>query len=409
MDLKTTKKDFPIFKKYPDLVYLDSAATSQKPKKVIDAVSCFYETKNSNIHRGIYDLSQEATNAYEDVRKKVAEFVGATSASEIIFTKNASESINLVAYGWGRKFLKKGDVVVTTEMEHHSDFVPWLELKKETGIELVFLPVNKNYELDYEKLYGSELPLTKIKLIAISHTSNVLGTINPVTKIIRSLKKNNINAKVLIDGAQSTPHIPINVKKLGCDFFVFSSHKMLGPSGVGVLWAKKKLLEEMDPMLVGSSMIETVSKSRATWAEVPGKFEIGTSNLEGVIGLGGAIDYLQGLGMKNVEKYEQELTEYALNRLTKIDGLNIFGKTSTKDRLGVISFAIGNVHPHDVGEILNRKKICVRSGHHCAQPLMKVLGVYGTTRASIYIYNTKKDIDKLAEGIMDVKRIFKVK
>jgi cysteine desulfurase/selenocysteine lyase len=403
------KKDFPIFKNHPDLIYLDSAATSQKPQSVIDAVNAFYTKYNSNVHRGIYELSDEATEIFEGARGKIAKFIGADSAKEIVFTANASEAINLVAYGYGRKYLKRGDVVVLSEMEHHSNIVPWQRLKKEIGIKLFYLPITKEYTLDYQRLLSSGLPKRKIKLVALTQASNVLGTVNPVSKIVGFLKKNKIRAKVLVDGAQAIPHLKIDIKKLGCDFFVFSSHKMLGPSGVGVLWAKAELLEKMDPLMVGSHMIETVTKNRATWAEIPAKFEVGTGRLEAAAGLGAAIDYLTELGMKNIEEYERDLTGYALEKLASIDGVKIFGKSDTKDRLGVISFAVGRVHPHDVGEILNRDGVAVRAGHHCAQPLMKVLGVYGTARASLYIYNNKSDIDRLAKGIMEVKRVFKIK
>ncbi|KKR29745.1 MAG: Cysteine desulfurase [Candidatus Woesebacteria bacterium GW2011_GWA1_39_8] len=408
MAVRNRKKDFPIFVTYPKLVYLDSASTSQKPRAVIDAVTDFYTKYNSNVDRGIYDLSEKATAVFENSRAKVAKFIGAPHPEEIIFTANASEALNLVAYGYAKKFLKKGDTVVTTEMEHHSNFVPWLRLKDEIDINLVFLPINNNYDLDYEKTLTFEISKNKIKIVCLTHASNVLGTVNPVAKIVKFLKKNDIAAKVLVDGAQAVPHLPVDVQKLGCDFYVFSSHKMLGPSGVGVLWAKKELLKHMDPLMVGSHMIATVSKKKATWAEIPAIFETGTGRLEAVAGLGAAIDYLTKLGMKNIETYEKTLTNYALQKLTKIAGVKIFGKTTPKDRLGVLSFAIGNVHPHDVGEILNRHHIAIRAGQHCAQPLMQVLGVNGTARASLYIYNTKADIDKLAEGIMEVKRIFNI-
>jgi cysteine desulfurase/selenocysteine lyase len=370
-------------------------------------VSDFYSKFNSNIHRGIYDLNEKATHVFEDSRLKISRFIGASAPEEIVFTGNASEAINLVALGYAKKFLKPGDIIITSEMEHHSNFVPWLRLKNEIGLKLVFIPITKNYELDYRKLFTLGIPINKIKLIALTHASNVLGTINPISEISGVLKKKKINAKILIDGAQSIPHLPIDVDELGCDFFVFSSHKMLGPSGVGVLWSKRNLLDVMDPVFVGSNMIKTVSKNRATWADLPDKFEVGTQRLEAVAGLGAAVDYLNTLGMKKIQKYEKELTEYTLNWLLKIKNLKLFGKLTSEKRLGVFSFAIGNIHPHDIGEILNRNQICIRTGHHCAQPLMRVLGVFGTARASLYIYNTKEDIDRLVKGIMDIKRIFK--
>lgn len=408
MDLKGVKKDFPIFANYPGLVYLDSAATSQKPQSVINAVSDFYTKANSNIHRGIYDLSVKATEVFEESRLKIAKFIGASSPKEIIFTGNASEAINLVATGFAKKFLKSGDIIVTSETEHHSNFVPWLRLKKEIGVKLCFLPFNKNFELEYKKILTLGIPKNKIKLVALAHASNVLGTINPVAEISSFLKLNKINAKILVDGAQSVPHIPINVNMLGCDFFAFSSHKMLGPSGVGVLWAKGGLLEKMDPLFVGSNMISEVTKNKATWAGAPNKFEVGTRNLEGAVGLRAAVDYLTSLGMKNIERYEKDLSKYVLEKFQSIKGLKLFGKTTSENRLGVFSFAVVDIHPHDVGEILNRRQVCIRTGHHCAQPLMKALGINGTARASVYIYNNKSDIDKLAEGIMEVKRIFKI-
>ena len=402
------KKDFPIFSNHPDLVYLDNAATSQKPKAVIGAVCDFYKKYNSNVHRGIYTLNQDATRLYERTRKKVADFIGADDPSEIIFTGNASEAINLVAYGFAGKYLKSGDIIILSEMEHHSNIVSWLRLKEEKGVKLFFIPIDDKFELNYKAILKLNLPKNKIKLVTLTHASNVLGTINPIAEIVDFLKKNGIKAKILIDGAQSVPHISVDVKKLSCDFFVLSSHKMLGSSGVGVLWAKKELLEKMDPLFVGSHMIKTVSKDKAIWADVPDKFETGTGRLEGVVGLGAAIDYIQKIGIQNVEGYETQLTNYAFGRLVKIKKLKLYANKNIKDRLGVFSFNIDTVHPHDVAEILNRSQICVRSGHHCAQPLMNVLGVPATVRASLYIYNTKEDINELVEGIKEVKRIFRI-
>jgi cysteine desulfurase/selenocysteine lyase len=400
------KKDFPIFTNHPDLVYLDSAATSQKPRSVIDAVKDFYEKNNANIHRAVYDLSQQATDAFETARKKTADFIGAKDASEIIFTSGATEAINLVARGWARKFLQKGDVIVTSEMEHHSNIVPWLELRKEIGIEIIFLPITKNYRLDYKVL--DKKAGTKIKLFALTHASNVLGTINPLETIIPYFRKKAPNAKILIDAAQSVPHFPVDVSKLDADFLAFSSHKMLGPSGVGVLYAKKELLEAMDPMNFGGHMIKKVTKEFATWADIPDKFEAGTRNIEGAIGLGAAIDYLQKVGMKNVEKHEQELTEYALKKFNKIGNFKLFGPKDPTKRLAVFAFAVGNVHTHDAAEILNRSNVAVRSGHHCAQLLLEYFDVMGTSRASLYLYNTKEDIDKLVAGIEEVKKTFRI-
>ena len=401
------KKDFPIFETYPKLVYLDSAATSQKPKAVIDAVSGWYTKYNSNVHRGIYDLSEKATQVYENTRNKVTKFIGARDSKEVIFTGGTTESINLVAYGWGRKFLNKGDIVVLSEMEHHSNIVPWIRLKEEVGVKLFYLPITKNWDLDYKRI--AKLPGNKIKLVAITGASNVLGTVNEISELVDWLIRKNIKAKVLVDGAQLVPHLPADVQKMGCDFLVFSGHKMLGPSGVGVLWAKRELLEGMDPMLTGGHMIDKVTRDKATWGQVPDKFEAGTGRLEAVAGLGAAIKYLDDIGWERIKRMEKKLTEYALDKITKISGIQVIGKTNTKNRLGVISFNVQGVHAHDVAEILNRRHVCVRAGHHCAQPLMKVLGVPATVRASLYIYNTKEDIDKQVEGLMEVKRVFKLK
>ena len=427
--MQNIKNDFPIFKNYPDLVYLDSAATSQKPQVVIDAVSQFYETNNSNIHRGIYDLSQSATEMFEDTRKKVADFIGAKDASEIVLTSGATEAFNLVAFGWAKKHLKKGDVVVLSEMEHHSNIVPWIQLKNEIGIELFYLPIDKEFRLDYKVSSSSSFwqakrvqklkkdagqagmtgfDIKKIKLLSLTHASNVLGTLNPLGEIIPYFKKLNPEIKICIDVAQSIPHMPIDVSRLDCDFLAFSSHKMLGPSGVGVLYAKKNVLETMDPFVFGSMMIRQVTKEKATWAEVPDKFEPGTRNLEGVIGLGAAIDYLQKVGLENIQKYESELAKYTLEKFAQQKNITLFGPKKGENRVGVFSFAIGRVHPHDAAEILNRSHIAVRTGHHCAQVLMDVLGVSGTARASIYLYNTKDDIDRLFEGINEVKQVFNI-
>lgn len=400
------KDDFPIFSHYPNLIYLDNAATSQKPKSVINAVSTFYQRHNANIHRGIYSLSQDATHLFEQTRNQVAQFIGVTNSQEIVFTGNASEAINVVAYGWARKQLQKGDIIITTEMEHHSNIVPWQRLKDEIGIQLVFLPIGPDYKLDYKKIKDMPIALDKIKLLAISQASNVLGVINPINEIITYLRQIGVHTKVLVDAAQSIPHLPINVNNLGCDFLVFSSHKMLGPSGVGVLWGKKELLLETDPFFVGSHMIRSVTKEKATWADLPDKFETGTRNLEGVIGLGAAIKYLQSVDMEVLMKHELDLTDYSLQLLQKIKDIKVYGPQTSTNRLGVFSFNIANIHAHDVAEILNRHHIAVRSGHHCAQTVMQFINEPATIRASFYLYNTKRDIEKLIEGIENVKKIF---
>jgi cysteine desulfurase / selenocysteine lyase len=400
------KKDFPIFEQVPGLVYLDNAATSQKPKQVIEAVSNFYLRYNSNIHRGIYTLSQEATNRVERSRGKVAKFVGADSPEEIIFTGNASEAINLVAFGYARKYLRAGDIIVLSEMEHHSNFVPWLRLRKETGIKLVFLPIGPDFSLNFNHLFSIKINFKKIKLVALTQASNVLGTINPIREIIKTYKRQGIEAKFLVDAAQSVPHIPIDIRSLGCDFLAFSAHKMLGPTGVGILWAKREILEEMDPMNVGSNMISSVTKDKAIWANLPDKFETGTGRLEAMAGLGAAIDYLNTVRMNNIAKHERLLTEYTLKELAKLKQVKLYGSRIADNRLGVFAFNLADIHAHDVGEILNRTQICVRTGHHCAQPLMTTLGVNATVRASLYLYNSKRDIDLLIEGLQKTLSIF---
>lgn len=402
------KNDFPIFTTHKNLVYLDSAATAQKPKQVIAAVQNFYTKYNSNVHRGIYDLSVEATEIYEGTRQKVADFINADDSSQIIFTGNTTESLNLVAIGYAQKRLKRGDIVVLSEMEHHSNIVPWQRLKEEIGFKIFFLPMDKDFRLNYKALFSAGLNLKKVKIISLTHASNVLGTINPIAEIVPILKKKCPFAKIVIDAAQSIPHLQVNVQKMDCDFLAFSAHKMYGPSGVGVLWVKNELLQSLEPIFSGGHMIETVTKEKATFSPPPQRFEAGTGRLEAVAGLGAAIDYMNALGIEKISKYEKELTRYCLRLFKKTKNVTLYGSKSPKDRLPVFAFNIANIHPHDVGEILNRRQICVRTGHHCAQVLHKVLKASSTVRASFAIYNTKKDADKLFKGIEEVKRIFKV-
>jgi cysteine desulfurase/selenocysteine lyase len=402
------KKDFPIFKNHPKLTYLDNAATTQKPKLVIDAVTNFYSNYNSNVHRGVYDLSFKATEIYEGVRVKVANFINAKDSAEIVFTGNTTEAINLVAWGYAKKNLKRGDVVILSEMEHNSNIVPWIRLKEEFGIKIFYLPIDKNFELDYEALFNAGLDLKKVKIISLTQASNVLGTINPLEKIIPVLKKKCSNAKFLIDAAQSVVHIKVDVQKLGCDFLVFSAHKIYGPSGIGVLWAKQELLEEMEPIFSGGNMVEKVTKEKAIFAPPPAKFEAGTGKMEAVAGLGAAIDYINSIGFKKIISLDQELTEYGLKTLNKIKGIQIYGSNKSKNRLPIFTFNILRLHPHDVSEILNRNQICVRAGHHCTHVLHQALGISGTLRASLSVYNSTKDIDELAKGIEEAKNIFKV-
>ncbi len=405
MNIKV-KHDFPIFKSHPELVYLDSAATSQKPQQVIDAVSNFYARSNANVHRGIYDLSQQATDIYENTRMSAFTFINARDPKEIVFTSNASAAINYVAYGWAKKFLQADDVIILSEMEHHSNIVPWLRLQEQIGVRLFYLPVTKDYRLDYRAVFNAGIAKEKIKFVSLTHASNVLGTINPLAEVIAFYKENGINAKFLVDAAQSIPHMSVDVQQLDCDFLVFSSHKMLGPSGVGVLWGRQELLEETEPFIVGSHMIATVTKDKAEWQDIPHKFETGTGSLEGIAGLGAAIDYLSTIDMKKIELFEKEITDYALEKLANLSGIKMYGPEESDARLAVFSFAVGNIHAHDIAEILNRNHIAIRSGHHCAQPLMQCLGITGTARASFYLYNEKSDVDRLLEGIEQVKKTF---
>ncbi|HSW96397.1 MAG TPA: cysteine desulfurase [Candidatus Saccharimonadales bacterium] len=406
VDSKKIRQGFPIFNNNPALVYLDSAATSQKPQAVIDAVNDFYIHKNANIHRGIYQLADKATNAYEQARVTVKDFIKAKSEREIIFTGNTNQSINLVAYGWAKKFLKSGDIIILSEMEHHANLVPWLRLQAEIGVELFFLPIDKDYRLNYKKIL--DVDVKKIKLIALTYASNVLGTINPIEEIVIFLKKNKIDAKILIDAAQSIPHFPIDVQRLNVDFLAFSSHKMLGPSGVGVLWTRQELLQQMDPLFVGSHMIKKVTKETFTYADLPDTFEVGTGNLEGVVGLATAILYIENIGFENIITHEKEIIKYALERFKTVPYMKIYGSQNAENRLAIFSFGIKDAHPHDIAQIMDRLHICIRSGNHCTQPLMSVLGVPATARASFYLYNTKEDVDKLIEGIALVKKTLKI-
>src|SRR3989338_60449 len=402
MNIDKIKEDFPIFKNNPTLVYLDSAATSQRPQQVIDAVNEFYTNYNANVHRGIYKISEEASEKFENVRTKVRDFISAKSEQEIIFTKNTTESINLVMRGWGEKNIKKGDKIVISIMEHHSNFVPWQQLAKQKGAKLEIIDINEEGELkesDFEKIKGA-------KLLAITHVSNVLGTLNNVNKLCKLA--HDAGAKVLVDGAQSIPHMQIDASAIDCDFFAFSGHKMLGPTGVGILYGKEQVLEETDPFLYGGDMISEVHVEESKWSELPFKFEAGTPPAASVIGLGAAIDYLGKLGMENIRKHEQIITQYALQKMTEINGVNIFGPKNPEKRAGVIAFTVNGVHPHDLDSILDEYNVAIRSGHHCAMPLHERLVLPASSRASFYIYNDKKDVDKLCDGIKEAKKIFKV-
>ena len=398
LDTAEIKKDFPILSRKMngnDLVYLDNAATSQKPKQVIDAIVDYYSNHNANVHRGIHTLSEEATLLYEGARKKVVEFIGAAHSEEVIFTKSATESLNRVAISWGLANLKKGDVVLLTNFEHHSNLVPWQEEAKQVGAELDFINVGVDGEITKEEV---KKKLTKnVKLVAIAHASNVLGTIVPVKEICKIAHE--VGALVSVDGAQAIPHMKVNVQSLGCDFYSFSAHKMLGPMGIGVLWARKEILEKLEPYEYGGGMIDTVGLHKSTWAEIPVKFEAGTPNVEGAVGLASAIDYLQKIGMGNIREHEIELNKYTLEKLGEIREVAIIGPQDPKRRTGLVSFTVKGIHSHDVAAVLNSMGIAVRSGHHCAMPLHKTLGIPSTIRASYYLYNSKEDTDKLVAGV----------
>jgi cysteine desulfurase/selenocysteine lyase len=397
------RADFPLLAQNPELVYLDSAATSQKPRAVVDALRRYYESQNANIHRGIYRLAETATRQYEGVRDQVARWIGASSRVEVVFTRGTTESVNLVAAAWGRANLKPGDEILATEMEHHSNLVPWQAAARATGATLRHIPVTDEGRLDLSKLDSLLTPRTR--LVALTHMSNVLGTINPVAKIAEAARR--AGALTLVDAAQSAPNMVVDVRSLGCDFLAFSSHKMLGPTGVGVLWARRELLEAMEPYQFGGDMIESVELDRATWNELPWKFEAGTPNIGGVIAFGAALSYLERIGgPAAVREHEKRLVGYALKLLGGDPRVTLYGPRDAEERGGAISFNFAGVHPHDVATILDRRGVCVRAGHHCCQPLMARYGIHGTTRASVYLYNTERDIDALVEGLEEVERVF---
>jgi len=403
------RKDFPILQRTvrdnKTLVYLDNASTTQKPNQVIDAITDYYRNHNANIHRAVYALAEEATELYESTRDKIANFIHIKNREEIIFVRGTTEAINLVAYAWGRNHINKDDIIVTTEYEHHSNIVPWQLLTQEKGAKLVYIGMGDNGELILDDL-DKYLATGKVKLVTFSLMSNVLGTITDAEKIISKCKEHGV--LTLVDGAQAVPHMPVDVEKLGCDFFAFSGHKMLGPTGIGVLWVRKSVLETMVPFHGGGDMIREVHKYETTWNDLPYKFEAGTPNIADVIGLGTAIDYLTKLGMENVREHEIELTTYAIDKLSQVKGLTIYGTKDISKRGGVISFNFSDVHPHDVAQIIDEEGIAVRSGHHCAQVLMERLNVAATSRASFYIYNTREEVDSLIAALTKVARIFKL-
>ncbi|MFL6059348.1 MAG: cysteine desulfurase [Rubrobacteraceae bacterium] len=402
-DVEEIRHDFPILEREVNgkrLVYLDNAATSQKPRRVLDALTDYYERRNANIHRGVHSLAEEATASYEEARRKVARFIGAPDERALIFTRGTTESINLVAYAWGRKFLREGDEVVLTEAEHHSNIVPWQLAAQTTGATLRFIPILEDGTLDLDEARG--VIGTNTKLVGCIHASNVLATINPVEKLANLA--HDAGALMLVDGAQSAPHLPVDVKALGCDFYACSGHKMLGPTGVGVLWGKPEILEEMDPFLGGGEMIREVHLDHSTWNDLPYKFEAGTMNIAQAVGLGAAVDYLDELGMENVREHERHLGEYAYRRLSEIEGITLYGPK--ENRTGLVSFSLPDVHAHDLSQLLDDEGIAIRSGHHCTQPLMRRLGVAATARASFYLYNTEDEADALVAALQRAREFF---
>lgn len=411
VDLSKYKKDFPIFARKVrggnSLIYLDSGATSQKPESVISAEANFYRTINAAVHRGAHLLAEEASEAYEAARANVAKFIGADT-DEVVFTKSATESLNMIAYSLGNPastpHISAGDEIVVSEMEHHANLIPWQQLAKRTGAKLKWFSITNDGRLDLSDI--SSIITKKTKIVAITHQSNVFGTIVPLAEITKAAHA--VGALVVLDACQSAPHFVIDVKKLDVDFLAFSGHKTLGPTGVGVLWGKAEVLEKLEPALFGGSMVDSVTMESATWASAPRKFEAGVPNMAQAVGLSAAIDYLNLVGMDKIFEHEQELTEQLLTGLSKISGVNVVGPLDMKDRGGVISFTVDGVHPHDVGQVLDQYGIAVRTGHHCAWPLMKKLNLVGTTRASFHLYNDSNDIKALLEAIEKVKSYFKV-
>ena len=396
------KNDFPILNN-KKITYLDSGATTQKPIQVINAVKDFYEKFNANPHRGAYGLSQEATEVYENTRKKIANFINAKCSEEIIFSKNATESLNLIAYSYGMNNLKENDKVVLSIMEHHSNLVPWQSVVKNTGAKLEYMYINENFEISDEEIKNKITDNTKI--VGITHVSNALGTVNNIEKIIKYAHEKG--AVVVVDASQSIPHMKIDVQKLDADFLVFSAHKMLAPLGLGILYGKKEILNSMTPFLMGGDMIEYVYEQETTFAPLPNKFEAGTQNVEAVVGLGAAIEYIESIGYDKIQEIERDLVSYARKRLSELDFITLYLTPNEDNHSSVISFNINGVHPHDVASILDVNGVCVRSGNHCAQPLMRFLGIDSTCRASFYIYNTKEDVDKLVEALNKAYNMFK--
>ena len=405
MDVKELKQLFPILNQEVNghpLVYLDSAATSQKPTSVIEAVSNYYRLDNSNVHRGVHTLGTRATDAYEGAREKIRKFINAKSTQEIMYTRGTTTALNLVASSYGRANLGEGDEIIITYMEHHSNLIPWQQVAKQTGATLKYFPLQEDGTLTIEDVRSTITPNTKI--VALTMVSNVLGTMNPIKEIAQIAHENG--AVIVVDGAQGAPHLSIDVQDLDIDFLAFSGHKMCAPTGIGVLYGKKQLLENMEPIEFGGEMIDFVGLHESTWKELPWKFEGGTPIIAGAIGLGAAIDFLQEIGLDNILEHEHKLAAYAFEKMSTIEGLTIYGPAEAEKRAGVITFNLSDVHPHDVATVLDAEGIAVRAGHHCAQPLMKWLNVSATARASFYLYNTEEDIDKLVEGLAKTKEYF---
>ena len=398
-DVTAVRRDFPIFE--TGIAYLDSANTSQRPRQVTGAMLEYFEKFNSNIHRAAYHIAEEATDHYESTREKVRAFINAASTKEIIYTRGTTEGINLVAYSWGRKNIKKGDLIVLTILDHHSNIVPWQILAAANGALIEYVDIDDKGELRQDQF--AELLRRGPKLVAFNLVSNAMGTINPAQEMVAAAKK--AGATVLVDGAQSTPHQPVDVRALGCDFYAFSGHKMLGPTGAGILYGRRELLEAMDPFMAGGDMVKTVRIVGTTYHDLPWKFEAGTQAIAEVIGLGAAVDYLSGLGMDAVRAHELEITEYAYEALSDIEGLTVYGPPPMR-RAGVVSFSLDGIHPHDLATIADRDQVCLRAGHHCAMPLMTRLGVAATARASFYVYTQKEEVDRLVSSIREAQRIF---
>jgi cysteine desulfurase / selenocysteine lyase len=405
LDPVAIRADFPILGQEINgkpLAYLDSAVTSQKPRQVLEAMTTFYETSYANVHRGVYALAERATEGFEGAREKVARFVNAPSSRELIFTRNATEGLNLVAYAWGLTNLGPGDLVVVSELEHHSNFVPWQYIAKRNGAEFRMIPLTASGELDLDALGGLEAE-GRIKVVATNLVSNALGTINPIERLTAWAHEQG--AIMVVDAAQAAPHMAIDVQALGCDFLAFSAHKMCGPSGVGALWGRRELLEEMEPFNLGGHMIRKVQFEETTWGDLPHKFEAGTSPIAEAVGFGAAVDYLTSVGLEAIEQHEHELAAYALERLRDVPGIVLYGPPPDR-RAGIVSFNMDGVHPHDVAQVLDWEGVAIRAGHHCCQPLMQRLGVAATNRASFYLYTLPEEVDRLTDGLLRVRKVF---